>query len=173
MLIFGTALRGHLRLDKTQEESDDVAHVATLFAHFIYIPLFPIRTYLVIQKGEQKSSGVPMLAQETEQKFSGIPLPFDAKSIAMGYGRAAAVFMGLFGLIWLPSEIEYNQNIVFSLMREPLAYLSPLWQTIFLQSLRVIVPLFSIGIYIWLCRNSFLSEKKIKKMFLFISHLNK
>jgi len=66
-----------------------VCHVATRFIHIYFLPVAPVRSYLVIEGSEQKDG-----------RFNGLKLPYRWKSVLVGYARAwVGMLVLLFGIL--------------------------------------------------------------------------
>ena len=72
-----------------------VCHVATLFGHFFWFPLFPLRTYVVADESMRrvKHEAHYGLVHETSYGFAGVRIPMSARSVLVGYLRAVLGFV--------------------------------------------------------------------------------
>lgn len=77
MIIF-YGVRQYGRIDEQAGTS-----IATQFAHLWFVPLFPVRSHLV-------------LGESADGKFSGIPIPLSGRSVAAGYLRIWGPILTLF-----------------------------------------------------------------------------
>src|SRR5262245_60321164 len=75
IFIFGTRLFGKV------DEVPGMFHVATRFFHIDYVPLFPVQSVVVLEHKSGIIGG----------EFRGVPIPMNFKSIAVAWGRAAAI----------------------------------------------------------------------------------
>jgi hypothetical protein len=81
--IFGTRCYG--KCDKVP----NLFYVATQFFHINFVPLFPVRSYLILAGSE--SGG----------QFRGMQIGMSARSVLYGYLRAGSIVGMIVGLIWL------------------------------------------------------------------------
>src|SRR3954468_18440031 len=81
--VFGSRLMGKV------DEVPGLFHVATKFGHINFLPLIPMKSYVVL--GKNGSS------------FHGVPIPMSGKSVLAAWGRSvgvlAAVIGGIFALV--------------------------------------------------------------------------
>ena len=81
-------------------------YVSTLFGHYLFFPLIPFGTYLVVE-GSVKKKGL------FEDSFEGIRIPLSLKSVFFAWLRAILVVVAScsFGwLIYLFSLAEFRQR---------------------------------------------------------------
>jgi hypothetical protein len=79
MIIYGTRLFGKV------DAVPGLGHVATRFFHIDYVPLIPVKSYLVLSNAGKG--------------FRGIPIPFSGKSFLFAWLRAITVAVGVVGAI--------------------------------------------------------------------------
>ena len=82
LFIFGTRSYGYV------DRVPGLGHVITQFGHFNYVPLFPTKSFFVLE------------GSQSGDDFRGVRLPMSGKSVLAGYIR---VWGGLLALIFLAS----------------------------------------------------------------------
>src|SRR5947209_3551118 len=74
-----------------------VCYVATMFAHINFLPLVPIRSYIVVE------------GTESSKEFRGRPIPLNLKSVFVAYGDAwsgaSAFVVGLLAGLMLTGAV--------------------------------------------------------------------
>jgi hypothetical protein len=83
IIIWGTRLAG------TVDKVPGLFYVRTQYGHLWWIPLIPIRSYIILH-GSEGGTG-----------FKGRETPLSGKSVLFGWLRTASIFGGVFGLIAL------------------------------------------------------------------------
>ena len=87
-----------------------VAHVATVFLHFWWIPIAPVRSYIVIEGFEPAAGELTPRgeAKQTRYGFVGVRVPLNWFSVFMGYTRGT---LGLAFAIMLLSTIVFTTDV--------------------------------------------------------------
>lgn len=88
MMIWGDKLYGKIY------QVPGVCYVATVFFHFWFLPIWPMRSYIVFE-GEEYRTGDPEeygRVKVTAYGFPGVRIPMSFRSVFMGYFRG---FLGL------------------------------------------------------------------------------
>jgi hypothetical protein len=80
--------------------------VATEFQHFAFLPVIPIRTWVIIEGSETSSDDC---TDSFQLSWSGTPIPFSAKSLLLAWIRAlmilvmiaAGIYLAFLVLLWI------------------------------------------------------------------------
>jgi hypothetical protein len=88
----------------------DTLYVCTQFVHVMFIPVIPIRSYIVL------------VGTETGNGFRGVPTSLSIKSVLAGWVRAAMVFFCFSGFVGAFAECS---AVLSRSVRHPLALLVP------------------------------------------------
>jgi hypothetical protein len=120
LAIWGDRLVGKV------DQVPGVCYVATMFVHIFYFPifpLFPLRSYIVVEGSyEQLDFHWDLFGWETMHGFRGVRIPISLKSVFLAYVRAIlAVFLamgtGCLSIILQESKhrpIDLNAAIFFA-----------------------------------------------------------
>ena len=79
IFIFGTRLFGKV------DEVPGHFHVATEFFHFDYVPLFPVKSWIV--------------TSQDAGRWNGVEIPICRKSMMLAWSRAGAIVCAIIALI--------------------------------------------------------------------------
>jgi hypothetical protein len=108
LVIWGDKLYGKIH------QVPGVCHVATVFFHFWYLPIWPMRSYIVFD-GPEYIEGSPDdygRVKITAYGFPGVRIPMSFRSVFMGYFRALlGVIIFYTFLAWTSSPRKQNQPV--------------------------------------------------------------
>jgi len=96
MVVWGTKLYGKV------DEIEGLGHVATQFGHVFWLPLIPLNSYFVTDKGKHE--------------FDGTPLGLQMKSVLVGYTRVFSILfffagLGAINTLFGPHEVADPEKI--------------------------------------------------------------
>jgi hypothetical protein len=97
-IMFGTQFYGKV------DHVPGLFYVSTRFAHLNYVPLAPTGSYLILD------------GSESGDNYRGVSIGLSAKSVVMGYLRAAMFLGGLVLAGFSIAEIGHNPTVGFALI---------------------------------------------------------